>query len=593
MMPGIAGRLKVRQPLWEEIPMEKYSMVKTLLLLALLGTLALSAAVAGERHTPKAHRSGRSVVMATHGMVATSHPLATQVGLDILKGGGNAVDAAIGTSAAMGLLEPMSCGIGGDLYAIVWDAKTKKLYGLNASGRSPYKATLALFAEKGLKEIPLTGPLSWSVPGCVDGWEELRKRFGTLNMEQILQPSIRYAEEGFPVTEVIAGYWKRAEARLRQHPDAAKTYLIQDHAPRAGQVFKNPNLARTYREIATHGSDTFYKGRIAQEIVAFSDKNGGLFSLKDFADHSSTWVEPVSTTYRGYEVWELPPPGQGIAVLQMLNILEGFALKKMGPLSADYWHLFVEAKKLAYADRARFYADPAFVQIPTAELVSKPYADRRRKLIDAHQALTKVDAGDPKLGQSDTIYLCVVDKDRNCVSLIQSNYIGFGSGLVPGDLGFALQNRGTLFALDAGHANCLEPHKRPFHTIIPSLVTKAGRPWLVFGVMGGDMQPQGQVQVLCNLIDFGMNVQEAGEAPRIEHLGSATPTGKPAEDHGGTVAAERGLPKAVVRDLLQRGHHVERVQTNTGGYQGILIDPKTNVLHGGSEPRKDGSAVGY
>jgi gamma-glutamyltranspeptidase/glutathione hydrolase len=412
-------------------------------------------------------------------------------------------------------------------------------------------------------------------------------------MKQLLAPSIRSADAGVAVPEVIAGYWKRAEVKLRPYPDAVKTYLIQDHAPRMGQVFKNPNLARTYREIAEHGRDAFYKGRIAEEIVAFSDKNGGLFSLKDFANHSSTWVEPASTTYHGYEVWELPPPGQGIAVLQMLNILEGFDLKKMGPLSADYWHLFVEAKKLVYADRARFYADPAFAQIPTAELIAKSYAERRRSLIDLHKAMSQVDAGDPKLGQSETIYLCVVDKDRNCVSLIQSNYMSFGSGMVPGSLGFVLQNRGTLFALEAHHPNCLEPHKRPFHTIIPSLVTRDGRPWLVFGVMGGDMQPQGQVEVLCNLIDFDMNVQQAGEAPRIEHLGSATPTGLPAEEAGGTVAVERGIPEAVVRELQQRGHRLERVQTNTGGYQGILIDPKTDVLHGGSEPRKDGCAVGY
>jgi gamma-glutamyltranspeptidase/glutathione hydrolase len=525
-------------------------------------------------------------------MVATSHPLAAQIGLDILKRGGNAVDAAIATNAAIGLMEPMSCGIGGDLYAIVWDAKSKKLYGLNASGRSPYKATREWFAGKGLKEIPETGPLSWSVPGCVDGWDELRGRFGSLPLEQLLEPSIHYAEEGFPVTEVIAGYWKAAEPRLARRPEAVRTFLPGGHAPRAGDVFKNPSLARTYREIAKHGRDAFYKGRIAEAIVAFSDKNGGLFTQKDFADHTSTWVEPVGTTYRGYEVWELPPPGQGIAVLQMLNILEGYDLKRLGAESPDYWHLFLEAKKLVYADRARFYADPAFGQVPTAELVSKPYAAARRKLIDPHKAHTDVEAGDPKLTHGDTIYLCVVDKDRNCVSLIQSNYMGFGSRLVPGDLGFALQNRGTLFALDANHANRLEPHKRPFHTIIPALVTKEGKPWFVFGVMGGDMQPQGQVEVLCNLIDFGMNVQEAGEAPRLEHLGSATPTGKPAKA-GGTVEAERGISQEVVDELTRRGHQVKRRKTNGGGYQGILIDPKTNVLHGGSEARKDGCAVGY
>jgi gamma-glutamyltranspeptidase/glutathione hydrolase len=570
-------------------------MIKTITLFALaVGLLfALVGVLAADRHPPAPYRVGRSVVMAPHGMVATSHPLAAQIGLDVLQKGGNAVDAAIATSAAMGLMEPMSCGIGGDLFAIVWDAKGQKLHGLNASGRAPYQATRTWFAQKGLKEIPETGPLSWSVPGCVDGWEELRKRFGTMTLEQLLEPSMRYAEEGFPVTEVIGGYWQAAEAMLGQHPDSAKTYLIRDRAPRPGQVFRNPLLGRTYREIATNGRDAFYKGRLAQAMVAFSQKNGGLFTLKDFEDHTSTWVEPVSTTYRGHEVWELPPPGQGIAVLQMLNILEGYDLKKMGANSADYWHLFLEAKKLAFADRARFYADPAFAQVPTAELISKPYAERRRKLINMEKALTRVDPGDPKLSRSDTIYLCAVDKDRNCVSLIQSIYYGFGSGLAPGDLGFMLQNRGNLFALDANHPNRLEPHKRPFHTIIPALVTKGGKPWLVFGVMGGDMQPQGHVEVLCNLLDFGMNVQEAGEAPRLQHLGSATPTGLPGSPDGGTVAAEAGIPVKVLEELVRRGHRVIPNQPNGGGYQGILIDPVTNMLHGGSEARKDGCAVGY
>jgi gamma-glutamyltranspeptidase/glutathione hydrolase len=531
--------------------------------------------------------------MAPHGMVATSHPLAVQIGLDVLKNGGNAIDAAIATDAALGLMEPMSCGIGGDLYALVWDAKTQKLYGLNASGRSPYQATREFFASKKRKEIPEKGPLSWSVPGCVDGWDVLSKRFGTRTLAQLLEPTIRYAEEGFPVSPVIAGYWQGGEEGLRKHPDAARTYLIDDRAPRAGEVFKNPNLARTYRLIGEKGRDAFYKGDIARTIVAFSEKNGGLFSLKDFADHTSTWVDPVSTTYRGYEVWEIPPPGQGIAVLQMLNLLEGYDLKKMGPQSSDWWHLFLEAKKLTYADRARFYADPAFVKVPVAELISKPYDAERRKLIDRSKAMTQAAAGDPKLGRGDTVYLCAVDKDRNCVSLIQSNYMGFGSGLVPGDLGFALQNRGTLFALDPEHANRLEPHKRPFHTIIPSLVTKDGKPWFVFGVMGGDMQPQGQVQVLVNLIDFGMNVQEAGESPRLEHVGSATPTGRAGSRTGGTVNAERGIPAEVIEALTRRGHRVKEVKTNGGGYQGILIDPKTNMLYGGSEARKDGCAAGY
>ncbi len=561
--------------------------------LAVSLVLLPSILLAGERPVGQPYRSGRSVTLSTHGMVATSHPLAAQIGLDVLKQGGNAVDAAIAVNAAMGLMEPMSCGVGGDLYALVWDARTKKLHGLNASGRVPYKATRAWFAEKGYKEIPITGPLSWSVPGCVDGWAELHRRFGTQPLAKLLEPSIRYAEEGFPVTEVIAGYWKGAEEKLAATPDAARTYLKDGHAPRAGEVFKNPALARTYRELAKDGRDAFYKGRIARTLVEFSEKNGGLFGLKDFTEHTSTWVDPISTVYRGYAVWQIPPPGQGIAVLQMLNLLEGYDLKKLGPNSPDYWHVLVEAKKLTYADRARYYADPDFASLPVKELIGKPYADKRRKLIQLDRALTGVDAGDPKLGKSDTIYLCVVDKDRNCVSLIQSNYFGFGSGLVPGDLGFALQNRGTLLALDEHHLNRLEPHRRPFHTIIPGMVTHEGKPWFCFGVMGGDMQPQGQVQVLSNLIDFGMNVQQAGEAPRVEHVGSATPTGRSADPHGGMIQAEPGIDAKILKELERRGHVVKRVRVNGGGFQGILIDPGTGVLHGGSEARKDGCAVGY
>jgi gamma-glutamyltranspeptidase/glutathione hydrolase len=569
-------------------------MCKALLLLLVVTVLLLAVATTeAERPMPAPGTAGRSVVLATHGMVAASHPLAAQVGLDILKQGGNAVDAAIAVNAALGLMEPMSCGIGGDLFAIIWDTKTQKLYGLNASGRAPVKATREFFADKGLKEIPETGPLSWSVPGCVDGWDQMRKRFGSMSFEQVLTPSIRYAEEGFPVTEVIAGYWRGSKGKLASTPEGAATFLPGGEAPRPGEVFKNPRLAASYREIVKNGRDGFYKGRIAREIVAFSEKHGGLFSPGDFEEHTSSWVEPVKTTYRGHEVWALPPPGQGIAVLQMLNVLEGYDLKTMGPESPDYWHLFLEAKKLAYADRARFYADPDFVKLPTAEIISKPYAESRRKLIDMKKALTKVDAGDPKLGKSDTVYLCVVDKDRNCVSLIQSNYYGFGSGLVPGELGFPLQNRGTLFALDPKHLNTLEPKKRPFHTIIPGFVTREGKPYFVFGVMGGDMQPQGQVQVLVNLIDFGMNVQAAGEAPRAQHFGSATPTGQPRDADGGTVALERGIPEKVAEELARRGHTIGFTRTTGGGYQGILIDPKTNVLHGGSEARKDGCAVGY
>jgi gamma-glutamyltranspeptidase/glutathione hydrolase len=569
----------------------------------LLSAAALLVVIAGllpaaDRPTPAPYKAGRSVTIAPHGIVAASHPLAAQIGLDVLKKGGNAVDAAIATSAAMGLMEPMSCGVGGDLFAIVWDAKSKKLYGLNANGRAPLKATRQLFKDKGLSEIPERGPLSWSVPGCVDGWDELRRKFGTLAFSDLLGPSIAYAEDGVPVPEVIAGYWRASERTLARDADAAKVYLVPAaggdlRAPRIGDVFKNPLLAETYRMIARDGRDAFYKGEIAKRLVAFSDRKGGLFAMEDFTKHTSEWVDPVKTNYRGYDVWELPPPGQGIATLQMLNLLEPHDVKKLGPTSPDYWHLLVEAKKLAFADRAKYYTDPQFGKVPVNELISKEYAATRGKLFDPMKALTEIPAGDAKLGKADTIYLCVVDKDRNCVSLIQSNYMGFGSGLAPADLGFAIQNRGTLFALDDNHANRLEPGKRPFHTIIPAMVTKNDKPWFTFGVMGGDMQPQGHVQVLVNMIDFGMNVQAAGEAPRIEHVGSATPTGKPGKADGGTVRAEGGIPEAVMKELISRGHVVERVRVNGGGYQGILIDPVTGMLHGGTEARKDGAAVGY
>ncbi|MEX2138385.1 MAG: gamma-glutamyltransferase [Pirellulales bacterium] len=536
----------------------------------------------------------RSPVIARHGIVATSQPLAAQAGLEILKAGGNAVDAAIATNAMLGLMEPASCGIGGDLFAIVWDAKTQKLYGLNASGRSPYAHTRELFKQKGLKEIPITGPLSWSVPGTVSGWEQLREQFGTKPYDQLLGPAIKYAEEGFAVTPVIAGEWSGGEKSLRQWPDSAKTFLIDGHAPRAGQIFSNPRLAASYRAIARDGAKAYYRGDIARQIVEWSENNGGLITMKDFADHKAEWVEPVSTNYRGYDVWELPPNVQGIAVLQILNLMEPHDVREMGFGSADHLHLFLEAKKLAFADRARHYFDPDFGQPPVERLISKEYARERGKLIDMQRAAKQVAHGDidVALKSADTVYITVVDKDRNCCSLIQSNYFGFGSTVVPGDVGFVMQNRGTLFALDPKHPNRLEPHKRPFHTIIPAFVTKDGRPWFCFGVMGGDMQPQGHVQVLVNMIDFGMNPQLAGDAPRVRHDGSATPTGQPHEASGGTVIADRGISNEVVEELKRRGHVLKRDSAG-GGYQGILIDWQNNVLIGGSEPRKDGQAVGY
>lgn len=531
-------------------------------------------------------------VVAEHGMVATTHKRAVEIGVEILKRGGNAIDAAIATNAAMGVVEPMSCGMGGDLYAIVWDAKSRKLYGLNASGRSPYSANIEYFKKQGLTEIPTSGPLSWSVPGAVDGWDQLRQKFGTMGWAELLEPAINVAEHGAEVPKTIGGFFRGAEATLLQHPDAAKTYLTRNgHAPHVGDVFANPRLAATYREIVRGGRDAYYKGRIAEQIVDFSQKNGGLFSLKDFADHTSTWVEPVSTTYRGVRVWEIPPPGQGISVLEMLNVIERFDVKSMGAGSADWFHLFVEAKRLAYADRAKFYTDPDFAKVPVDRLISKEYAATQKQRIDMTHAATVVSPGEVSLG-GDTIYLCVVDKDRNCVSLIQSNYNGFGSGLVPGDLGFCLQNRGCLFSLDPAHANHLEPHRRPFHTIIPAMVTKDDKPWFVFGVMGGDMQPQGHVEVLVNLLDFGMNIQAAGDAPRVEHTGSATPTGRP-EAGVGTIHAEPGVRPAVTDELTRRGHHVAKGAKNGGGYQGILIDWEKDNLQGASESRRDGEAKGY
>lgn len=546
-----------------------------------------------DRPSGDPHQS-RSTVIATQGMVATSHPLACVVGVDILKAGGNAVDAAIATNAMLGLVEPMSCGIGGDLFVIYWDAKTEKLYGLNASGRSPYAIRREVFAEQGLDQIPVEGPLSWSVPGCVDGWFELHSRFGSKPMDAILQPAIDYGMQGFPVTEVIAGYWKADESKLASYPDSASTFLTDGRAPAEGDVFRNPNLARTYQLIAEQGRDAFYRGSIAERIVRFSQNNGGYFAKRDFEDHTSTWIDPVSTNYRGYDVWELPPNGQGIAALEMLNILEGYDLQQMGRGSAEYLHRFIEAKKLAFADRAKFYSDPDFNQLPISELISKAYAERQRSRIDPDRAATEVDAGDPKLVHGDTIYLTVVDKDRNCCSFIQSNYYGFGSKMVPGDLGFALQNRGALFALDDDHLNRLEPHKRPFHTIIPAMVTKEGKPWLCFGVMGGDMQPQGHVQVLVNLIDFGMNVQSAGDAPRVRHIGSQQPTGTPMAAAGGTVHVESAIPEEAILGLLRRGHQVAHtIGGGFGGYQAIQIDWQRGTLHGATEPRKDGTALGY
>lgn len=535
--------------------------------------------------------ASRSEVIAKNGVAATSHPLATQVAIDTLQNGGTAMDAAIAANALLGLVEPTGNGIGGDLFAIVWSAKDKKLYGINGSGRSPKSLTLEYFKEQKLNKIPTYGPLSVSVPGTVDAWFRLHERFGKLPMSELLAPAIHYAEDGFPVTEVIQDYWQRSVPLLKQYPGYLETFAIDGRAPRVGEIFRNPRLANTLRKIAEGGADVFYRGEIAREIAAYMKKHGGFLSYEDLAEHQSEWVEPLSTTYRGYEVWELPPNGQGIAVLQMLNILEAYPLSEYGFGSAEHIHLFIESKKLVFEDRAKYYADPHFNRLPVKQLISKEYADQRRQLINEKKANKEVEAGDPLLRNGDTIYLTTADRWGNMVSLIQSNYRGMGSGMTPGNLGFVLQNRGELFNLNPGHYNSFAPGKLPFHTIIPAFVTKDGKPFLSFGVMGGPFQPQGHVQILLNIIDFEMNLQVAGDAPRMEHVGSSQPTGEHAEGSG-IVHLESGFDKRVVRKLKSMGHKFGN-KGYFGGYQAIMYDEEQGVYYAASESRKDGAAAGY
>jgi len=532
----------------------------------------------------------RSEVIARNGMAATSQPLATQVALDILKKGGTAIDAAIAADAVLGLVEPTGSGIGGDIFAIIWSAEKGKLYGLNGSGRSPRSLKLEYFRENGYESIPSHGPLPVSVPGCVDGWFEMHEMFGKLPMKDVLQPAISYARDGFPVTEVIAYYLEKNTAALKEYPNIKEVYMPGGKSPSKGEIFRNPLLANTLDKIITGGRNEFYRGSIAKDIDAFMKKNGGFLSFDDLSRHHSEWVEPVSTSYRGYDVWELPPNGQGIAALQMLNILEGYNIASMGFGSAEYIHLFTEAKKLAFEDRAKYYADPLFSAIPVAQLISKKYAAERRKLIDKDKAAKIYDPG--KIEAGNTIYLTVADKFGNMVSLIQSNYRGMGSGMCPTGLGFVLQDRGEMFSLSEGHNNVYAPGKRPFHTIIPAFITKNGEPWISFGVMGGDMQPQGHVQIVVNLIDFKMNLQESGDAPRIYHTGSSEPTGEQMTN-GGIMHLESGFRTEVIQKLMSMGHVIQWDFGGYGGYQAILWDSKNKVWYGASESRKDGQAAGY
>lgn len=533
----------------------------------------------------------RSEVLAQNGMVATSHPLATQIGLDVLKNGGNAIDAAIAANAALGLMEPTGCGIGGDLFAIVWDAKTQRVYGLNASGRSPQSLTLEYFQREGMEKIPALGPLPVSVPGAVDGWFSLHERFGSKPMPELLAPAIDYAEKGFPLTELIAWYMQRSVPNFmrRGFPNIEETYLGQNGGalPNEGEIYRNPFLANTYRKIAAGGRDAYYNGEIAKTIADFIQAQGGFLSTADLAAHKSEWVEPVSVNYRGYDVWELPPNGQGIAALQMLTILEGYDFREIPFGSAEHLHLFMEAKKLAFEDRAKYYADMDFTDVPVHQLISEDYAARRRERIGDRASVYS--AGEISAGE--TIYLTTADKEGNMVSFIQSNYRGMGSGMVPPGLGFMLQDRGELFSLTPGQANTYEPGKRPFHTIIPAFISQGGKPWVSFGVMGGDFQPQGHTQIVMNLIDFGMNLQEAGDAPRWDHTGGASPMG--AGPARGQVRVESGIPYETVRGLMDRGHSVGFTRGSYGGYQAILWDEEQKVYHGASESRKDGQAAGY
>jgi gamma-glutamyltranspeptidase/glutathione hydrolase len=527
-------------------------------------------------------------------MVAASQPLAVQAGLEVLRRGGSAVDAAIATNACLGLMEPTANGLGGDLFAILWDPAAKKVVGLNASGRAPLALTIDRVPPGRDGTIPLASPYSWSVPGAADGWFELHARYGKLPMGEVLAAAIRYAEEGFPVSPVIAGDWERGSRNHEAKPGFAEVFLPGGRAPREGETFRNPALARTLRLLATKGRDAYYRGEIADAIVAYSKANGGFFEKADFERHRSTWDEPVSVSYRGYDVWELPPNSQGIAALQLLNILENFDLKKMGRDSADFWHVMVEAKKIAFADRARYYADPAFAKVPVAELLSKGYAKRRAALVDMGKAALVDSPGDPvALSRRETTYLATADASGMMVSLIQSNYSGFGSGYAVPAVGFGLQNRGALFSLHAGHPNALVPGKRPFQTIIPAFLTKDGVPLLAFGLMGGDMQPQGHAQVVVNLVDFGMNLQEAGDAIRFHHAGSSEPTGTVMSD-GGVLHLEEGLGEPILAELKRRGHVLKPQSVGGyGGYQAIARDPAAGTFVGATEKRKDGCAQGF
>ena len=530
----------------------------------------------------------RSEVIATNGMAATSHPLATQTAIDVLKNGGNAIDAAIAANAVLGLVEPTGCGIGGDLFAIVWIEKDKKLYGLNSSGPAAQSMTIENLKAMGIDKIPPFGPLPVTVPGAVAGWTALHKRFGKTPFDELFNNAIYYADNGFPITEVVGYYLQLSSERYKDYPNFKDVWMPNGKALKKGDVFVNKDLSNTYKQIAKSYGESFYRGDIAQTISKFIVEQGGFLSVNDLKNYKPEWITPVSSNYRGFDVWELPPNGQGIAALQILNILEQYDVSNMGHNSAEYIHLFTEAKKLAYEDRAKYYADMNFADVPVEELISKEYALERNKLINLRKAASTYESGIFEDG--DTIYMTVADKDGNMVSLIQSNYRGMGSGMVPPNLGFMLQDRGEMFSLDPNHRNSLEGGKRPFHTIIPAFITKDDKPFISFGLMGGGMQPQGHAQIVVNLIDFKMNLQEAGDAPRIRHFGSSEPTGE-IMSNGGYLSLESGVGLDVRIELTKKGHNLKNEPGGYGGYQAIM--KLNNVYYGASESRKEGHASGY
>ena len=566
-------------------------------LLALTGALLVVSSSSAQDVVPGDRPAGnirgtRSAPVARNGMIATSQALASAAGLQAMQDGGNAIDAAITAAAVLSVVEPDMNGIGGDLFAIVYDAKTKKVYGLDSSGRSSHRATPAEFARRGLSSVPDGGPLSVDVPGVIEGWSQLLSRFGTLPLRKALQPAIAYARDGFGVQEIVAADWEEAEQKLSRDPAAAATFLPNGRAPRMGEVFRNPNLARSLELIAKDGRDAFYKGAIAQAIAADMKARDALIDLEDLAAHRADWVEPISTSYRGYDVLEMPPSSQGFVALEMLNLMEGFDVKAMGHNSADYLHLVTEAKKIAFADRSAYLADRDLMPKGTLEmLLSKAYAAKRRPEINMQMAAPNYAAGG-RAGVSsapvdfagrdfgDTIYLSAADSQGNVVSLIQSLFESFGAGIVAGDTGITLHNRGSGFVLTPGHPNQIGPNKRPLHTLVPAMILKDGRPWLSFGVMGGDNQAQAHAQVVANLVDFGMNVRDAGDAARMRHMGSK-------------LALESGIGPDLRRALEARGHQVMDGRGFMGGYQAIMIDPHTGVMMGGSDMRKDGLAIGW